>query len=59
MEWETGEISLEPLSVIAADDRVTCAVYAKQNDLLAVEGWCKFRNLAKKDKVLERAIEQS
>ena len=28
----------EPLSVIAADDPVTCAAYAKQHDLLALEG---------------------
>ena len=43
----------------AADDPVTCAAYAKENDLLAVEGWCRFRNLAKKDKVLATAIKQS
>ena len=59
MEWETGEITYEPLSIIAADDPVTCAAYAKENDLLGVEGWCTFRNLAKKDKVLARAIKQS
>ena len=38
VEWETEEITFEPLSVIAADEPVTCAAYAKQNDLLAVEG---------------------
>ena len=38
VEWETGEITFGPLSVIAADDPVTCAAYAKQHDLLAVEG---------------------
>ena len=38
VEWETGEITFEPLSVIAADDPVTCAAYAKQNDLFALEG---------------------
>ena len=38
VEWETGEITYEPLSIIAADDPVTCAVYAKENDLLVVEG---------------------
>ena len=59
MEWETGEVTYEPLSVIAADDPVTCAAYAKQHDLLAVEGWCMFRNLAKKDNVLARTIKQS
>ena len=59
VEWETGEITFEPLSIIAADDPVTCAAYAKENDLLALEGWCRFRSLAKKDKVLARAIKQS
>ena len=36
VEWETGEITFEPLSIIAADDPVTCAAYAKENDLLAL-----------------------
>ena len=58
VEWETGEIIYEPLSIIAADDPVTCAAYAKQNDLLAVEGWHRFRNLAKKYKVLARTMKQ-
>ena len=38
VEWETGEITYEPCSIIAADDPVTCAAYAKVNDLLALEG---------------------
>ena len=59
VEWETGEITFEPLSIIAADDPVTCAAYAKENDLLALEGWHRFRSLAKKDKVLARAIKQN
>ena len=59
VEWETGEITFEPLSIIAADDPVTCAAYAKEKDLLALEGWRRFRSLAKKDKVLPRAIKQS
>ena len=60
VEWETGEITFEPLSIIAAaDDPVTCAAYAKENDLLALEGWHRFRSLAMKDKVLARSIKQS
>ena len=59
VEWETGVIIFEPLSIIAADDPVTCAAYAKENDLLALEGWRRFRSLAKKDKVFARAIKQS
>ena len=59
VEWETVGITFELLSIIAADDPVTCAAYAKDNDLLALDGWHRFRSLAKKDKVLARAIKQS
>jgi hypothetical protein len=34
MEWENGEITKEPLGIIAADDPVTCAIYAKGKDFL-------------------------
>ena len=37
VEWETGEVTFEPLSAITADDPVTCAAYAKQHDLLALK----------------------
>ena len=30
VEWETGEITFELLSIIAADDPVTCEAYAKE-----------------------------
>ena len=50
VNWETGENTYEPLSVLAADDPVTCATYAKENDLLHIDGWKRFRNLAKRDK---------
>ena len=50
VEWETGEITYEPLSIITADDSVSCAAYSKEHDLLAVEGWHRFRNLARKIK---------
>ena len=36
----------EPLSVLAADDPVTCASYAKEDGL---EGWKRFKNLAQRD----------
>ena len=34
LEWETGEITEEPLSIIAQDDPVTCVAYAKEHNLL-------------------------
>ena len=40
----------EPLSVLAADDPVTCATYFKEYDHLHNDGWKRFRHLAKRDK---------
>ena len=59
IEWETGEITFEPLSVIAADDPITCAAYAKEKNLNNLDGWKRFRHLIKKEKQLTRAIKQS
>ena len=30
IEWETGEVMAEPLTMIAADDPMTCAIYARE-----------------------------
>jgi hypothetical protein len=59
VEWENGEITTEPLSVIAADDPVTCAVYAREHELLDVEGWKCFWNLAKREKHFLRLVKQA
>jgi hypothetical protein len=39
VEWENGEVSYEPLHMIAADDPVMCAIYAKYYGLLDKNGW--------------------
>jgi hypothetical protein len=59
VEWENGEITTEPLSVIAADDPVTCAVYAREHELLDVKGWKRFWNLAKHEKHFLRLVKQA
>ena len=59
IEWETAEITFEPLSVIAADDPITCVAYAKEKNLYNLDGWKRFRHLIKKEKQLSRAIKQS
>ena len=59
VEWETGEITEEPLSLIAADDPVTGAEYAKKHDLLHLDGWKRLKHIAKNQKQLTRAINQS
>ena len=38
IEWETGVITFEPLSVIAADDPITCAAYAREKNLMDGKG---------------------
>ena len=37
--WESGEQTYEPLSIVGADDPVTCALYARKHDLLEEPGW--------------------
>ena len=59
MEWENGEITEEPLSIIGTDDPITCALYARENNLLQEEGWKRFRRYAKNEKKLTRLINQA
>ena len=55
VEWESGETTYEPLDLIASDDPVTCAEYAKRHNLLDTAGWKRFRRYAKSEKKLSRA----
>ena len=59
VEWETGEITVEPLSLIAADDPVTCAEHAKKHGLLHLDGWKRLKHIANNQKQLARAVNQS
>jgi hypothetical protein len=53
VEWENGETK-ESLQIIAKDDPATCAVYAKDNDLLDTTGWKHFKSIAKQQKKFTR-----
>ena len=59
VNWETGESTYEPLHIIAADDPVSCAIYAKKNDLLDKEGWKRFKRLARRQKKIVRLMNQA
>ena len=59
VEWETREITEEPLSIIAKDDPVTCAAYAKEHNVLHLPKWNKLKDIAKQQKPLTRAINQT
>ena len=59
VEWESGEVTYEPLTLISKDDPITCAVYAKKHDLLDTKGWKHLKRYAKTSKRLIRAVKQS
>jgi len=59
LEWEGGEITSEPLNMIAKDDPVTCAIYAKDNNLLELEGWKRFKSIARRQKKFVRMAKQA
>ena len=50
VEWETGDVTEEPLSIIAKDDPVTCAAHAKEHNLLHLSEWTKLKHIAKHQK---------
>jgi hypothetical protein len=59
MEWENGEVTPEPLNVIAKDDPVACAIYARDNNLLELDGWKRFKSIARRQKKLLRMVNQA
>ena len=59
VEWETGEITEEPLSIIAQDDPVTCAAYAMKHNQLHLPIWSKLKHIAKHQETPTRAINQT
>ena len=59
VEWEPGEITYEPLTLISKKDPINCAVYTKKRDLLDTTGWNHPKRHAKISKRPIRAVKQS
>ena len=59
IEWETGEQTWEPLSNIIASDPYTCAVYAKEHNLLNTPGWKLLKRHARTARRLIRTLKKS
>ena len=59
VECKPGEITEEPLSIIAQDDPATCAAYVKEHNLLQLPKWNKLKHIAKHQKTLTRPINQT
>ena len=59
LAWESGEITWEPFNQVATDDPVTCALYAKEHNLLELGDWRRFKPIAKRQKTLIRIAKQA
>ena len=59
VNWENGEVTYEPLAIIAKSNPVTCAIYADKNNLLELEGWRQFKKIAKRQKKFLRMVKQA
>lgn len=60
VEWENGETTWEPLNTFKKDAPVECAIYAREHQLLHLDGWKSFKKIAKQnDKVFSRIVKQA
>ena len=58
IEWETGEMTWEPLSNIIASDPYTCVVYARKHSLLNTPGWKLLKRHARTARRLVRSLKK-
>ena len=58
MKWEDDSETWEPLGVIWKSDPVTLAAYAKEHDLLKLDGWKRLRHYVKNEKKFKRQMKQ-
>ena len=59
VKWQNGEVTTEPLSIVAKDNPVLCAIYGRDHGLLDSPGWQRFRTLARRQKKLLRMVNQA
>jgi hypothetical protein len=54
-----GKMVQRPLALMVKFDPVTCAQYAKDNDLLDTDGWKSLKRIAKREKLFQCMIKQA
>ena len=59
VQWEDGSETYEPLALIKKDDPVTCATYAKDNNLLDLPGWKSLKRIATRTKMYNHMVKQA
>mgnify|MGYP005847236111 CR=1 FL=1 len=58
VDWENGERTWEPVSLMIKSDPVTLAKYAQEHHLLQTEGWKTLSRIANRNKDLRQMINQ-
>ena len=58
IEWETGEVTMEPLKNVQ-HDKAVCGTYARKSGLLDTPGWKQFRKHAHREQKLLRLVNQA
>jgi len=58
-EFEKGQLTYEPLSIIAKSELVSWAIHSQNNDLLHLPGWQRFARLAQRQKKLVQMANQA
>ena len=59
VNWETGESTFEPMTILEKDNAELVAQYGLDNGLLDLIGWKHLKRKAKNKKVLERKVNQA
>ena len=59
IKWEDGSRTYNPLDIIAEDNPLSCALYAKEKGLLDKPGWKRFKAIARQEKKLTWMINQA
>ncbi len=59
VECTDGSTKTMPLTTLAADDPVPCALYAREHDLLDEPGWKRFKGIAQREQKLLRLAKQA
>ena len=57
--WETGATSTESFEALRKDIPVDLSIYTKENNLLELDGWDRFKRLADRSKLTERLVKQA
>ena len=59
VDWGDGTVTYEPLSIMKANDVISCIRYGKKNGLLNEPGWKSLKGVAKSVHKLNRLLNQS